>query len=119
MLAAGGQHRVLNVGPGSSWARVRGAGAVLQAGVALDVEPGHPAMRALARDAHRLGCMRHRPALTADPIDQQTATMNIETGVSVGHENLRAVGTSTIHTSPGGSPRRQHLRVTNVPAEYT
>jgi len=35
--------------------------------------------------------MSHRPPLTADPVHQQTTTVDIETSISVGHENLRAV----------------------------
>ena len=33
-------------------------------------------------------------------------------------ENVWAAGTSTIHTSPGGAPRRQRPRAINVVAEY-
>lgn len=43
----------------------------------------------------------------------------IKIDVGVGHENLRAAGTSIIHTPPGGSPRRQRLRVTNLLAAHS
>jgi hypothetical protein len=34
--------------------------------------------------------MSHRPALPADPVHEETTTVDIQTSVSVGHENLRA-----------------------------
>jgi hypothetical protein len=32
--------------------------------------------------------MGNRTTLTEDPLNEQTTTMNIQTGVSVGHEDL-------------------------------
>ena len=46
--------------------------------------------------------------------------MERQTGISVGHEDLRAVGDFAITTALGGLRLRssRHATVTNVPAEY-
>jgi hypothetical protein len=43
--------------------------------------------------------MGNRHALDADPMDQQTTTMNSQTSVTVRHEDLRLVKTA-ISTAP-------------------
>jgi hypothetical protein len=55
--------------------------------------------------------------LAAHPLDEQTATMNGETSVTVTHEDLRVVKTS-ISTAPEVFALGQRP-VTNVLAEYT
>ena len=67
---------------------------------ALSVDPGLPPVCALTGDPHRLRGVSNSPASSADPVHQQTTTVDIQTGISVGHENPRAARTSTIHTSP-------------------
>jgi hypothetical protein len=67
---------------------VRSARAVLQAGQALLVEALDPAMTALARDAHGLGGVSHRPALKANPFDEQLTATDVETCITVSHEGL-------------------------------
>jgi hypothetical protein len=63
--------------------------------------------------------MRDRPALTADPIHQQQTAMQIQTSITVGHEDLRVGEDGYLHrnrrSSLGQQPTR---RVTNVLAEY-
>ena len=45
-------------------------------------------MRALARDAQFLGDVSDRPAMGEDPLHEQTRAMQIQAGISVGHEDL-------------------------------
>ena len=45
-------------------------------------------MGTLARDSEFFGDMGDRPAMGDDPLDQQTTTMQVQTSVSVGHEDL-------------------------------
>ena len=87
-----------------------------QAGLALGVEAGDPAMRALARDPHRLGDMRDRHPLLTDPMHQQTTTMERQTSVTVRHEDLRVCEDGNLHST--GGLRFRSTTVTNVPAEY-
>jgi hypothetical protein len=64
--------------------------------------------------------MSYRPPLTTDPIDQQQPAIEVETSVSVSHEDLRAVvKMSDTSTKPGGPHLSQPGSVTNVPAKYT
>jgi len=63
-------------------------GPVEQAGLALGPEPSDPPVRALTRHTQLLDDMRDRSAMGNDPLDQQTTTMNGQTSVSVGHEDL-------------------------------
>jgi len=90
-------------------------GAVQQAGLALEIEPGHPPVGALAGQAHRLSHMGDRHVLLAHSLHEQTTTMKTETGVTVTHEDLRLVKTA-ISTAPEVFASGQH--VTNVLAEY-
>jgi hypothetical protein len=46
----------------------------------------------------------YRAAVLDDSRDQQTATMQIQTGVSVGHEDLLVCEDLDISTKPGGPP---------------
>ena len=45
-------------------------------------------MRALTRDAKFLGDMSHRTTLPNHARDEQTTAVNVQTSVSVGHEDL-------------------------------
>ena len=91
----------------------------MQTGFALGSESGHPTMGALPRDPHRLRDMRDRhPGL--DPGDQQPPAMERQTGITVGHEDLRTVDDLDIaHRTRRSSLRQQPARsVTNLLAEY-
>jgi len=63
----------------------------MQAGVALGAEPGNPTVCALAGDAELLGHVRDRTTLLDHSGDKQTTAMQVQTGVSVGHEDLLVV----------------------------
>jgi hypothetical protein len=64
--------------------------------------------------------MSDRPALLDHPPDKEATAIKVQTGVSVGHEDLLvAVKTSDISTKPGGPPIHKHRHVTNVPAGYS
>ena len=89
---------------------------VHQTGVALGVEPGHPAVGTLAGDPHRPSDMRHRHPLDPDPIHQQPTPKNRQTSITVTHQDLRWVE-DDISTPPGGLHLCQG--VTNLMAEYT
>jgi hypothetical protein len=65
------------------------------------------------------GDMGDRALAANHPIDQQQTATNVETSISVGHENLRLGETSDISTKPGGSPFHKTGTVTNVTAEYS
>lgn len=75
--------------------------------------------------------MSHRPPLPADPVHQKTTTVDVETSVSVGHENFRAVrdfdnphltrrfsssSTPTCHQRPGRVQIEHHLHRRGVVA---
>jgi len=63
--------------------------------------------------------MRDRATLTADPIDQQQSSMDIQPSVTVVHEDLRTVKTTHLHRTRRSSLRQQPTHVTNVLAEYS
>lgn len=88
----------------------------MQAGLSLGVEAGNPPVGALAGDAHRLGDMRDRHLLVADPLDEQKAAMECEAGVTVTHEDLREGEDGYLHCT--GGLRLRQRPVTNVLAEY-
>ena len=88
LVAAQLQHPLLDLDRGASWAAVWTRGAVEQAGLALGAESGDPAVGALTGDAELLGDVRDRPTVLDHPRDEQTTTMQIQTSVSVGHEDL-------------------------------
>lgn len=64
--------------------------------------------------------MNHSPSLNSDTVDQQQPAMNSQTGLRVGHEDLRLIGVSfdaphpTQRSSLSSTPD-----VTHVPAEYS
>ena len=68
---------------------MRSRRAVQQSRPAVLAEPTHPAMSALTRQAQLRSDMRNRAAVTDDPLNQQLPTINSQTGISVGHEDLR------------------------------
>ncbi|GHH18675.1 hypothetical protein GCM10018780_63440 [Streptomyces lanatus] len=70
--------------------RAGAAGAVVQALLALRPPAAHPFVGCDARDAHFRGDVRDGSA-TADTFDQQPPAMNGQPGITVGHEDLRAV----------------------------
>src|SRR5690606_38220788 len=100
---------------------VGAAGAVIQAVLALLVVALEPIVGALARDTHRLGSVGHRPPLLAHPPHQQQASLERQTGITVGHEDLRDL-VVTLHkphpTRRSSSRQRTTASVTNVLAEY-
>src|SRR5699024_5640258 len=102
---------------------VGAAGAVVQAVLALLVVALEPVVGALARDAHRLGGVGHRPPLLAYPTHEQPASLERQPGITVGHEDLRdlvvtlrqatphpeVLLTSTNHRECHQRPGRVHL----------
>lgn len=88
MAAASDQNRGLHDSWSLAGAPVRARGPVDQSRLTLGPPSRNPAVGALTRDAELLGHMSDRATITHDPLDQQTTTMNIQTGVSVGHEDL-------------------------------
>src|SRR5690625_7525716 len=65
--------------------------------------------------------MGYRPPLPADALDQQQASVESQTGITVGHEDLRAlvVTLDKPHlTRRASSRQRTTASVTNVPAAY-
>ena len=90
----------------------------MQAGFALGVVAANPPVRALARDPHCLGRVRHGHPLDAYPFDQQLATVECQPGVTVTHEDLRECEDGYLHCTRRSSPRQQPTRVTNVSAGY-
>jgi hypothetical protein len=88
----------------------------VEAGLAFGVEARNPSVGALAGDAHCFGHVRDRHVLVADPLHEQTATMERQTSVTVTHEDLRVVKTA-ISTAPEVFALGQRP-VTNVQAGY-
>src|SRR5690606_932091 len=120
--ASAGHDPLGHLGQCAPGAVVGAAGAVVQAVLALLVIALEPVVGALARDAHRLGGVGHRPPLLAHPLHQQQATLERQTGITVGHEDLRAlvVTLDKPHlTRRSSSRQRTTASVTNVLAAYT
>jgi len=90
VLTTGGEDLVLDVGAGAGRAVVWSRGPIDEAGVALGVVAVDPAVCALARDAHRFRDVRHGGTL-ADAVDQQSAPVHGQAGVTVRHEDLRCM----------------------------
>lgn len=63
-------------------------GAIEQAGIALESEPGDPAVRALPRNSELFGDVSDRSAVVDHAGDKQTTAVQIQTSISVGHEDL-------------------------------
>jgi hypothetical protein len=92
----------------------------VQTGFALTAYRVHPAVRALPLNPHRLRDERDRhPGL--DPGDQQPPAMEPQTGITVGHEELRTVDDLDIiyRTRRSSLAQRPGWCVTNVPTEYS
>jgi hypothetical protein len=100
---------------------VGSGGTVDQARFALLAEALDPAVGALPRDALGLRGVRDRPALLTDTLDQQLPAPDVQTGITVGHEDLRTVDDLDIaHRTRRSSLRQQPDRcVTNLQAEYS
>jgi hypothetical protein len=79
---------LLDLGRDTMWAVVRTRRPVDQAGLTFGAEPRDPPVSALTGDAELLGDMGNGPTVADDPLDEQTTTMQIQTSVSVGHEDL-------------------------------
>ncbi|MFI6834065.1 hypothetical protein ACIBG5_43635, partial [Kribbella sp. NPDC050241] len=63
--------------------------------------------------------MSHRPPVTTDPLNQQQPTIQIQTSVTVGHEDLRTGEDGYLHRTPEVFPTSTtNPNVTNVSAEY-
>ena len=89
---------------------------ILQPGRAFRIPAGEPPVSTLTGDTHRLGDVSDRPTLLADTLNNETTPMDIESGVTVSHEDL-LWGCGAITTPIGGL--HSSKTVTNVPAEYT
>ena len=96
--------------------RMRPRGSVLQPGIAFNIEPRQPPMRTLARDPHCFGRMSHRPSQDPDPVNNQTTTMNVETSVTVTHEDLPVGAECNHHSTRRSSPMQ--LSPTSWPSRY-
>ena len=106
----------LMAGFGRHGARPRGPGS--QAGFALGRVAVDPGLHALAGHTHRRGNMRLLPASPVALNDQST-TVNGQSGTTVGHENLRVgVGLRQATSHPEVLARSARLAVTNVLAGY-
>src|SRR5262245_2313744 len=81
---------VLDVARGAGGHRTRPARAVHQTAIAFASPPSPPLVRGLARDPELVGDVRDRAALL-DPCDQQTSTMQVQSGVTV-HQSLPESG---------------------------
>src|SRR5699024_10939563 len=90
-------------------AAVGTTGAIMQPELTLLVITLKPVVGALARDAHRLGGMSHRPPLLAHPLHQQQASLKRQTGITVGHDALRdvAVTVNQPHLTRRSSSRQR------------
>ena len=64
-------------------------------------------MSALPGNTQLFGHMGDRAAIDHDPLDEHSPAMDSQTGISVGHENLRVRGDLDISTRTGGSPFSQ------------
>jgi hypothetical protein len=53
-----------------------------------------------------------------DPLDEQGPSVDGQTGVSVGHEDLRGVGGFDTSTNPRGPSSRQPETVNKAPGDY-
>jgi hypothetical protein len=110
---------VLGLDRGAPRADVRAAGPILQPGLTLGGVAGDPGPHALARDPHRRGDVRLLPAGSM-PLDDQLAAVDGESGITVGHENLRAdVGLRQATPHSEVLLRSTRPAVTNVLAGYT
>ncbi len=67
---------------------MRPRGPVRQACLALGTEPGDPPVSTLPGDTELLGDVSDGSAMADYPINKQTTTVQIQTSVSVGHEDL-------------------------------
>ena len=116
-----GEDRFFDLDGGLSRAVVRARGPVVQAGLPMLTEPVDPTVGALTRDALGFRGVRDGPPLLTDALDEELAAAHGQTGITVGHEDLRTVGDLDItHRTRRSSLRQRPGRcVTNVLAEYT
>jgi hypothetical protein len=91
MLGAGGDHPRFDLGRCLRRHRVRPRRPVLEAGDALGVEAGNPAMGTLARHTHRPSDMSDGHVQLPHPLHEQTPTKERQTSVTVTHEDLRGL----------------------------
>ena len=78
----------------------------MKASLSLDAVAIQPTLHTATGHTHRRGDMRLRPPRSGAFNDQQPAAHG-QTGISVGHEDLRSVETLDISTKPGGPPHSQ------------
>ncbi|MDR6689094.1 hypothetical protein J2Y41_004700 [Arthrobacter sp. 1088] len=85
----GRDHSVLPLGTGLRRTPVRAAGSVEKAGLGLGPEPFYPAVGALPGNTQFLRHVGNRPLITDHPLNEKKSPVNGQTGISVGHEDLR------------------------------
>jgi hypothetical protein len=107
--SSGGDYPPLDSDRSAGRAVMRAAGPVEQTGLALGLEPGHPAVRALPGHTQFLGHMGDRAAFDTYPMDEQPAAVHGQPGITVGHEDLQVVSEAANSTSPGGPPQINYL----------
>src|SRR5690606_17771756 len=88
LVAAHLEDSLLDPSSGAPRATVRARGAVAQAGIPFEAKPGDPTVGALSGDPQLFGHVRNGPTVLDHARDQQTPTVQIQTGISVGHEDL-------------------------------
>src|SRR5699024_1321031 len=115
------QHAFFHRGRGLARAMMGPAGAVDKGRLAVLVKTFDPTMRALSGDPLRFGGMSNSPAISSDALDQQLPASEVQTGITVGHEDLRMVGDLDITHRTRRSSLRQHpaRSFANLQAEYT
>jgi hypothetical protein len=120
VIRAGRHHLRLDLGRGLGGCPVRPAGAIQQAARPFGPVTVDPPVRALTRDPPLLGHMRDRAPVMDDALDLQSAAMNVQPGVSVGHETSGGRWCRRNHHRTGGLSHDQanSPTVTNVLAEY-
>jgi hypothetical protein len=97
--------RRLDLRVGASRAGMRAAGPVHQAGGTLIVEPVQPLVGSRPRDSHLDGDMSGRTT-SQHTLHQQQTRPRRQTGLSVDHEDLRAVKTRHLHCARRSSSRQ-------------
>ena len=94
------------------------ARAIGEAAWALGAEAPQPLVGGGPRAAHLVGDIG-RAMAGQDPFNEQGPSVNGQTGVSVGHEDLRGVDGFDTSTNPRGPSLRQPGSVNNAPGDYT
>ncbi len=92
----------------------------MQPVLAMAVVPSHPPVRTLPRHPHLLGHVRDRATMLSNTLHERATAVESQSGITVGHEDLRAVDDLDISTAFGGPlyVNKPGRSVTNVLAEY-